>query len=421
MSESAELLRDGPPGQLEERLRETLREGGRRLLGELLNQPGLELPGDARLPGERVLEAQPRSVQTLLGEVIVHRRGYYDAEAGSVRYPLDEAMGLIGGWMPGLAKLAGRLAARTSYEDAGEDLSACLGFPVEYRGLPRLVRRIGAAVGVAVAGMSAPPVGKNVRLYVSADGTGIPLRPDELKGRAGRQADGSARTHEVKVGCVFTQSLRAGGEPLRDPDSTTYTATLGRVDTFAPQLLKEARRRHMDKARQVVFISDAAAWLREMRRTHFPEAVWVLDFYHAATHVRALADALFGKESREAERFYRSGVKRLLAGKSATVVSGAGRVSQPTDPVAAAREKSYLAAHHEGMRYDEFQREGIFIGSGVIEASCKSVVGQRFKQSGMFWSQRGAEDLLPLRCALSSGLYDQAWTPCVLRRIRDAA
>lgn len=422
VAESAGWLREGgPPGQLEERLRSLLLEGGRQVLEEVLNQAGLQVPGDVRRTGERVLEAQPRRVQTLLGEVSVRRRGYHDAEAGSVRYPLDEAMGLIGGWMPGLAKLAGRLAARTSYEDAGADLSACLGFPVESRGLPRLVRRIGAAVGAGVAGLAAPPLGTKARLYVSADGTGIPLRPEELEGRSGRQPDGSARTHEVKVGCVFTQSIRAGGPPLRDPESTTYAATLGRVEAFAPLLLREARRRHLDQAGQVVFISDAAAWLREMRRTHFPQAVWVLDFYHAATHVRSLADALFGKESRPAERFYRSGVKRLLAGKSAAVLAAARRVCHPVDAEVATREKAYLDTHHEGMRYDEFQREGIFIGSGVIEAACKSVVGQRFKQSGMFWSQQGAEDLLSLRCALSSGLYDQTWTPDVLRQIRDAA
>ena len=61
------------------------------------------------------------------------------------------------------------------------------------------------------------------------------------------------------------------------------------------------------------------------------------------------------------------------------------------------------------MQYGTFRAAGYFIGSGVVEAGCKTVIGGRCKQSGMFWSKSGAENILALRCLHSSRRMDEFW------------
>lgn len=102
------------------------------------------------------------------------------------------------------------------------------------------------AVGEAEPAQPSPvPV-----MYVCADGTGVPMMRGELEGRKGRQPDGSARTREVKLGCVFTQhGADAEGCPLRDPSSTTYLGTLQNAADFGQQLRQEAIRRGPGSAR----------------------------------------------------------------------------------------------------------------------------------------------------------------------------
>ena len=69
----------------------------------------------------------------------------------------------------------------------------------------------------------------------------------------------------------------------------------------------------------------------------------------------------------------------------------------------------YFRSNAERMMYASFRKEGYFIGSGVVEAGCKTVVGKRTKQSGMFWNVDGAQNVLNIRCSILSDTYDQYW------------
>jgi len=96
-------------------------------------------------------------------------------------------------------------------------------------------------------------------LYVSADGTGVPARPEERAGRAGKQADGTAKTRQAYLGCVFTQQgLDEEGHPVRDYDFTTYVSTMGTSEEFGPYLRREAIRRGMGAAGEVIILVDGA-------------------------------------------------------------------------------------------------------------------------------------------------------------------
>ena len=125
----------------------------------------------------------------------------------------------------------------------------------------------------------------------------------ELEGRKGKQSDGAAKTREVKLGCVFSQTKTdEEGQPTRDYQSTSYVATLETVESFAPQLRDEARRRGIGNAQKVVFIGDGAAWIWELARTHFPLAILILDFYHMMEYLHELSQLLYGKDTAWAGR-----------------------------------------------------------------------------------------------------------------------
>lgn len=248
-------------------------------------------------------------------------------------------------------------------------------------------------------------------LYIEPDGTGVPMVPWELEGRKGKQADGSARTREVKLGCIFTQTtLDEQGRPIRDPASTTYTGAIENAAAFGQRLYAEAVRRGLFLAKRIVLLGDGAEWINTLAQTHFPMAIRIIDFYHAKEHVAALCHALFAKAS-DVERHRERWWDCLADGHIEAIIEQAS-VYLPKDPTAckdARREIHYLDKNKEFMRYKYFKNQGLFIGSGVIEAACKNLVGKRLKQSGMEWTVRGANAITALRCATLSNRFNDYW------------
>ncbi len=405
---------------LENGLREVLLAAGARILEPLLCDPKLNVPGDERRAGEKRMGKQSRTIQTMFGPIRLERTGYYSKSDSSCRYPLDEALLVVAGFTPAAAMLAGRSASSDSFEEASENLSAMAGIEIDSRRIQRLVQTVGPALNEELCRAREPEGEAVPRMYVSADGTGIPMRRDQLAGRKGKQPDGTAKTHEIKTGCIFTQHPSDKDEkPWRDLDSTTYVATTERVDGFSAKLLGEARRRNLGKAEDVVFISDGAAWLKRISRECFPSATWILDFYHATEYLHELVNILFSGS--EADRKFARWKKELRDGGIDKIIARASKLCSEKNREAAEKKLNYFRKNIEGMRYGEFRKKGCFIGSGVIEATCKTLVGKRCKQSGMFWSEQGAENILTLRVARKNGDYETIWTDDVLRKIRDIA
>jgi hypothetical protein len=406
---------------LESGLRDLLLNSGAQIVATLLNDPALRIPENHRRSGEKALGPQQRTLHTLFGPIEVSRRAYYDASAHRCRYPLDEALQLMEGFTPTAAQLVCRSGAREPYVIASEDLAAYAGLHIDARRIQRLLQRIGPAFKEAVEEWRQPTSPAVPRMYISADGTGIPLRRQALKGRKGRQPDGSAKTHEVKVGCVFTQHPREGEEPFRDLDSTTYVATMQRAAPFADLLRAEAQRRNMGAAKETVFISDGAAWLKETARIHFPQATRILDFYHAAEHLHELVNTLHPPGSGEAKRRVKKWTRWLLKDQVDDIISEATELASEDLAEEVARQLAYFRGNREAMMYETFRKQGMFIGSGVVEAGCKGVIGKRLKQSGMFWSEAGADNVLALRCALYSRRLDSLWQRNIAARLPKAA
>jgi len=369
------------------------------------------------MKGERCYRQRAKTIQTLFGPVEV-RRNYYHGDASKEgRFPLDQALGLIDDHSPALAKLMCRAGAQSPFEAASADLLAYGGIDVEGRQIQRMVNAVAPAMRKTLQAETAVPA-SDVEMrpvevfYVSADGTGIPMVKKELEGSAGRQPDGSAKTREVKLGCVFTQhGVDEEGWPMRDPNSSSYVATLESSVEFGGLLRNEASRRGMPSALKLVFLGDGAAWVWEVARINFPGAVQILDFYHASEHLVELCDALFGKGSDKSHaqreiwkiRFKDDGIEDVIAAAQEALPRSGPRRKE------AKKQIAYFQKNCKRMLYATFRVAGYFIGSGVVEAGCRTVVGQRLKQSGMFWSSNGAQNVLAIRSALFSNRFDHYW------------
>jgi hypothetical protein len=247
-------------------------------------------------------------------------------------------------------------------------------------------------------------------LAIAIDGTGVPMRPAETAGRAGKAPDGRARTREVKLACLFTQTSRdADDRPVRDPASSTYLASFEPAEPFGALLAAEARRRGAEHIRQLVVLGDGAPWIWKLATTRFPEATQIVDLYHAREHLHDLADHLAFIVADPAA-WLAERLADLDAG-DITAIIHAARVYPLVDTKAKDLNTKigYFQTNATRMRYAHFRDLGMFVGSGTVEAGCKSVIGARMKQSGMRWTVRGADAISHLRCQDASDRWDQIW------------
>ena len=355
-------------------------------------------------PKQRLVERRHLEITGLFGSIHLHRDYYNDGQRGHC--PADAALALEGSYTPALSRLMYRAAAKNSYAEASEDLFEFAGVRVCDRQIQRLIQEVAPAVEPWLR--TVQDRAETALMYVSGDGTGVPMRKEELEGRKGKQSDGSAKTREAKLGCVFLQTeVDQEGHPVRKEDSTSYIGSFEGSVEFGLLLRLEARRRGVAKAAKVIFIGDGAAWVWELARVNFPGAILILDFYHALQHVHGLADAIWGKESAEAKKQIRCWKRWMLKDQTGQIVKqGHGHLPLALDTDKAQKEIGYLENNLQRMSYATFRKAGYFIGSGVVEAGCKTVIGKRMKCSGMFWSEEGGQGMLDLRCALLSDRLD---------------
>lgn len=360
-----------------------------------------------------------KGLLTTLGAVPFRRSFYQCEHCRKSRFPDDERLDIVNTtYSPGVRRLMARAGSQTQFEQAAEDLLCYAGLKIEGREIQRVAEDVGRQVEqwlseeqnqVVHAGTSIPPQLKpGAKFYISFDGTGIPVRKNELLGRKGKQADGSARTREVKLGCVFTQvGLDKEGHPQRDPDSTTYVGAIESSTLFGWRMYAEAVRRGLEQAQSVIVLTDGQRYNRTITQTHFPGAVHIVDLFHAYEHLTLIAHILWGPEA-QSPKSWRD---LLEAGDIKRLMSKAGKnlPGSPKARKALSKELGYFENSASCMRYAEYREKDFFVGSGVVEAGCRTVIGERLKQSGMRWSVRGANAIIALRCCIMSGRFEDFW------------
>jgi len=321
---------------------------------------------------------------------------------------------------PGVRRLMGRVGGKESFNEGRVDLEELAGIKVQTKAVERVAEGIGAeleALGQrerqrAISDQKVVPLKSIAKLYVSLDGTGVPVIKRESAGRRGKSVTGEAHTREVKLGCVFTQTaVDEKGRPVRDEAATTYVGAIEAAVDFGWRLYGEAERRGLRRAAQVIVIGDGAPWVWGIAGEHFPKAIEIVDLYHAREHLANLSKLVYGVVSAKAKQWTTARLAQLDEGDVESLLVSLRRLR----PTAAQTQEAvrqtigYFDSNRQRMRYAEFRRQELFVGSGVIEAGCKTIVGYRLKQSGMRWSLRGANAIIALRCAQLSGRWEEFW------------
>jgi hypothetical protein len=353
------------------------------------------------------------TLQGIFGQMTLRRDYYHHPGKAEGHFPADCALGWQGSYTAALARLICLEGAdEASFEKASEHLRETGGIDVEGRQIQRVVGRVGEAAVDWQKRESPPrscePCDAEV-LYVSADGTGVPMRRAELQGRPGKQSDGTSKTRQVYLGCVFTQhETDSEGHPVRDFNSTSYVSSFDAVGDFGLWLRREALRRGMGVAKQTVLLIDGASGLERLGHDYFPGCVQIVDFYHAVQHLEPVLALLWNKTDPKYQKQRSRWIKLLLKDGVEKIIKAA-RAAPGGESEAMEKALHYFVHNTQRMRYGTFRRQGFFIGSGVIEAGCKTIVGARCKQSGMFWSTPGAGKILALRCIHRSNRLGSFW------------
>ncbi len=405
-------------------VRGSMHRAGAAVLERLLSAPSAPAGPPRCACGHRTRhhDRRARQLLTALGPVEFERDYYLCPHCHQGQSPRDRELDVEGTqFSPGVRRMMAVVGSESSFEQGREQLALLAGLEVTAKAIERQAEAIGAGIEQAeqqeicrAKQLELPEVcvAAPEMLYIEMDGTGVPVTKQEREGRTGKIEGQPARTREVKLGCVFTQTtIGQDGRPVRDEDSTTYVAANETAEQFGLRLYTEAWRRGWSRARVKVVLGDGAVWIWNLADQHFPGAIQIVDLYHARQHIWELAAQLFPLDEQARKQWAAACIDKLDAGQIESVVKILRSFRPDNEKLAqdVNNAADYFERNAGRMRYPKFRAQGLFVGSGVVEAGRRTVVGRRLKCSGMFWSVRGANALLALRCCRLSRRFEDYW------------
>jgi Uncharacterised protein family (UPF0236) len=412
---------------IEMAVRSAMHQAGAAALTQLLQFPAP--PADQRAVAcgcgrqARYRELRSKPVLTAVGRVEVSRPYYWCAHCHTGQFPADAELDVAHTeFSPGVRRMKALVGQEVPFDHGREQMKLLANLEVT----TKAVERTAEAIGSHIAQLEHREIQQAVQLdlpivigepvpilYVQMDGTGVPVVKKETIGRQGKADGQPAHTREAKLGCIFTQTTwDEEGYPIRDPDSTSYTGAIETADEFGKRLYLEAWKRGWSRAEKKVVMGDGAEWIWNLAEQHFPSAVQIVDLYHARQHLWELARKLHPNDEVSQKTWIKVHQKRLLdKGKIEKLVVAIRSIRSTNSEVVEKirTEADYFETNAERMRYPKFRRQHLFVGSGVIEAGCKTVIGSRLKRSGMFWTVRAANAILALRYSHLNGRFEDYW------------
>jgi hypothetical protein len=377
---------------------------GQELTAHLLRRKAVDTPTlDWEGQTDYRKEASPGHYHTLYGEVVISRHLSQSSAGGARLCPLEVNCQLrFGSATPLLAEVVSCKLASAPAGDVAQDLAKSHGLSLSETYLHHLAQQVGqlAVDKHAAWHLHAAAAPATVALIATGvDGTTLPLVGEAYK----EAMCGTIALYDEAGERVHTEYLGTMPEAGKATFAQRFTTRVDQVKARYPQALH-------------VCLGDGAPWNWEFFATHYPEAVWVLDFYHAATHLHTAAEALFGPGP-AAEAYYErwrttlrdedGGVTRLLRSLlySRNRAPLSARAQRTLDT-----EFNYFRQHVQLMQYADFRAAGLPIGSGVTEAGCKELIKARFCRSGMRWKRGSGAPLLQLRAIKLSQQWDSFWS-----------
>ena len=407
-------------------MRAAMHQAGAAALGQLLRcEPPAAEQREIPCPcGQtaRYRQMRSRRVLTAVGQVEFLRPWYLCTQCHNGQFPADVTLDIEKTDLsPGVRRMLALVGAETSFDRGRQQMELLAGLKVTTKAVERTAESIGADIaGCEQTAMDEALqlhlpiiVGEPIPiLYVQMDGTGVPVVKKETEGRAGKVGGQPAHTREVKFGCVFTQTgWDNDGYAIRDPGSTTYTGAIETAAQFGNRIYLEAWNRGWDRAEKKVVIGDGAEWIWNNASHHFPGAVQIVDLFHARQHLWEVARLLHPGDIPHQKQWILRHQPKLDGGKIEKLVQFLRAIDASAPAVADTLriQAAYFENNAERMRYPAFRCQHLFVGSGVIEAGCKTVIGSRLKKSGMFWTIRAANAIIALRCCLLNNRIENYW------------
>jgi Uncharacterised protein family (UPF0236) len=411
---------------IEMAVRSAMHHAGATALSELLRFP-VPAAEQRTLPcscGQRAhyRELRSKPILTVVGKVEVSRPYYLCLHCHAGQFPADVELDIENTeFSPGVRRMQALVGQEAPFDHGRQQMQLLADLEVTTKAVERTAEAIGADIAVReqdeihrAVQLDLPiVVGQPIPiLYVQLDATGVPVVKKETVGRQGKTEGEQARTREAKLGCAFTQTTwNNEGYALRDPHSTTYVGAIETAEQFGQRIYLEAWKRGWSRAEKKVVMGDGAEWIWNIADQHFPGAIQIVDLFHARQHLWELTRKLYPNQEAEQRRWMMVHQDMLDEGKIEDLVAALRSIDSSNSEVAEKIriEAGYFEKNANRMRYPEFRTQHLFVGTGVIEAGCKTVIGSRCKQSGMFWTVRGANAILALRCRYLNGCFEDYW------------
>jgi hypothetical protein len=380
------------------------------------DEVGAHLPcrcgGEAQFMGRR-----SKTFHSVLGPLRLKRAYYYCASCGHGFFPRDGHLGMEDSSLsPAVTRMTGTVGALLSFEEGSALLQELAGISVDAKQVERTAEALGKEIAADERQHSEPidtlPLPRT--LYLGIDGTGIPMRAEELTGVPGKTEVG-AKTREVKLCTVWSaESCDAEGIPIRDEGSISYSAAIESASTrdtaqepsaFAQRVWRESQRRRFPQVARSVALGDGAPWIWNLIEELFPGIPQIVDRFHAKQHLSDLGKALYSDP--RASQWASERHEELDQGQLRAIVAAIR--PHVANCEEARRCLHYFWANRKRMRYPQFHAHGLCTSTGVVEAGCKVAVGTRLKRSGMHWTVLGANAIIALRCSKLSGRFQDFW------------
>jgi len=395
-------------GAEEELFRRVGQQAAREALVGRWEQADPETEAECRGCRQRMkgLGQRSRQLRTLCGQVRIERRVYYCSSCQQTEVPLDRQLGLEqSGLTAGLARVVCRTALELAYQQSQHLLTDTLGFnPCSAREVERIAKQHGKMLEERQSessgpepkvGRTNPKPGSRSRYCLAIDGVMIAGLPDT--------DTHCVNWHEVK--------LATGFDP-RQLQPPFYVAGREDAEGFGKRLWGQIEGRGLDERSFLEMLGDGAPWIWNLADTYLPGVPQLLDFYHAAEHLYATAAAVW-PESAIAKRWWQQRLDQLRCGQEANFFAALQLLAKrhrTQDPVVSPQRLwKYFQDNRERLNYRWALRRHLPIGSGQVESAARHIVQQRLKQSGMRWSDPGAQAILNLRTLHRNGEFEQYW------------
>ena len=398
-----------PPQEIEQALRNGLQEIGQASLGEMLSLLDEHTYHCQEIcacqqTGKRVSrrEAQLLSV---FGWV-KYKRSYYHCRGCGRRWsPLDERHYLRPGratpLMTGLLGLAG---VTVSFAEARQQIQRYLQVEVS----ANTIRQETQGLGERQAEREQAWIERSQDIVYLQQRERAPQRPTRLYGSIdGAFVPIDKEWKEAKMVSWYQVGPRYGRREGHAADIRYYTS-LEEAASFGDLVWGSAVQHRADQAQELVFVCDGAAWIWKLVDHYFPQALQIVDWYHACQYLYPVAESLFTAPDQQIT--WISAMQELLwAGEVEAVIQTCravlGQVGSPAHKLI-----TYFANNAHRMRYADFRHQNYFIGSGTVESGCKQIIAMRLKRSGATWSHSGAAATAKARAAWLSGAWDTLTT-----------